>query len=125
MGPMSIPNHNIIIRNNNDQNADSKSISSSVPSIPEDTSQGSNDINARSNLLAEIRKGKELRKVQQQEKDRFMMEAAVNEGKKIGPGGISVNVADILNTRRMFLKDSSDEETTELSDEDWDDDNVR
>ena len=105
------------------QDQDTKSISSSVPSIPEDTSQGSNEINARSNLLAEIRKGKELRKVQQQEKDRFLLEAAVDESKARGPGGI--NVADILNTRRMFLKDSSDEETTELSEDDWNDENVR
>merc|ERR1712176_317208 len=137
--PTGLPNHIQNVNNNNfpapsrvnnnhhlnllHQDQDTKSISSSVPSIPEDTSQGSNEINALSNLLAEIRKGKELRKVQQQEKDRFLLEAAVDESKARGPGGI--NVADILNTRRMFLKDSSDEETTELSEDDWNDENVR
>ena len=107
---------------------DNKSVTSSVPSIPEDASQGSssnNDTNnARSNLLAEIRKGKELRKVQAQERRAQMLESAVNQDESGQQKSQTfVDVANVLLSRRMFLKDSSDDDTstfgTEGDDDEW------
>ena len=133
-------NHNNIHKSLLDDN---KSVTSSVPSIPEDASQASsnndnstngsssNNGNARSNLLAEIRKGKELRKTQAQERRQQMLENAVttngaNGSATAGNGpekGGFVDVANVLLSRRMFLKDSSDDDTstfgTEGDDDDW------
>lgn len=75
----------------------------------------------RSNLLAEIRKGRQLRKIQAQDKKEKELTAAA--------GGASANgfvdVAALLASRRMFIKDDSENEETsstfgtEEDDEEW------
>lgn len=95
---------------------DNKSITSSAPSIPEDqnsqTSSNNTTDNHRNNLLAEIRKGKELRKVAREEQRQEMLNHAVETKVKDTDPNSFVNVANVLFSRRMFLKDSSDEEDT-------------
>merc|ERR1712226_623110 len=94
-------------------------LSTLVPASPRKQSDTGDD--ARSNLLAEIRKGKQLRKAQAEEKAAASYQNAV---KPVSASGF-VDVAALLASRRIFIKDDSeDEETsstfgTEEDDDEW------